>query len=205
MRYYLHHMGQTETPTVADSERPAERIRAPEIELLVNPTVKLAEIKSDPDLIHRSLEQALDDLVAQVKASVYNFAEDGRDATILFIRTNPCALAADEPPHAIYDQPLDWDEENHEIIVPEGANIIGHTDPALGWTLFTTIALMSQKAEDLSDHEWQTFDHLPLWRRPLPTHTREHLRTAQARHQFARSVGQCLGFGHKPEDAHWVG
>lgn len=200
MRYFLHHLGDAELPVLRDRDGGDPTIQVPEFEVIVNPTVLLDEVW--PDLISSRINEALDTFVAQLHAEAHERSQPDCDVLLLFIRTQVTCLGADEPPHPRYDPPAEWNDDTCELEVPEGATIVDWSEAKVGWVIFTRIALQPMKSDDLREHEWETFDQLPLWRAPLPTI--EVGRTSTDRARYATLVGQSIGLGTKPVGADWV-
>jgi len=151
------------------------------------------------NLILRSIRRGQESILHSFHAAVKDLEQASPDiqyVTVL-VRTAPCCLAADDPAHAIYDPPKYWDEDLHEMVLPEDAVVVGETEGMRGWTIFTVAGLLA--TEELPDgfSEEEAIEEFPFW--ALPPEIPEVGSQFSSSADLARGFSRCLGYGTAPE------
>lgn len=134
---------------------------------------------------------------------------EGRDTVVMILDQVQC-LNADAPPHPIYDQPPEWDEDLGTLVTPENALVTGYTQAMLGWVYYATLAVCPVEAPPQGDR-WQTFEHPPFWAH-LPKMDNDFgtkvlkaaMKSVEGRSRLASNFGAALGIGSKPPHASWA-
>lgn len=216
MKFYLYDLAQSQNMTLYSGD---ERSEVEEFEIACNPRIKLSELQDKgieyllPDLCNKAMEQMGMLLTAHAEEAQDNNPD--KPYMYVLVRTQPACLPADEPPVPLYElngEPYlqDWDSETHEPEpLPEGAVQVGMREGALGWLFFMNLGLLcSDNPPNPEDSNFQEFDELPWWTKPMPTGVtdkrtttilRAYLQTPQGRCRLASMMGKQMGIGAAPK------